>query len=128
MGKLYDVKLRVPAKHLTPLSQVIEPEGVLLSCEMYDPPPHTRDRNRNSIKQRTRMTGPKLVLHILSNGGDFSREQIRAKFIEQGFADTSHSPAISNCKKQKQITEVRPGWYRLTKFITSPALKIDAAH
>ena len=128
MGKLYDVKLRVPAKHLTPLSQVIEPEGVLLSCEMYDPPPQTRERNRNSIKQRTRMTGIDLVLKLLGDGRVWDRDAIRAKFIEQGFADTSHSPAISQCKKQKQITEVRPGWYRLTKFITPPMLKIDAAH
>ena len=112
MGRLYDVKLRVPAKHLTPLSQVIEPEGVLLSCEMYNPPPH--DRSRNSIKQRTRLTGIDLVLKLLGDGRVWDRDAIRAKFIEQGFADTSHSPAISQCKKQGKLTEVRPGAYRIT--------------
>ena len=115
MSKTYDVLVRVPASKLATIIETLDGEGELLSVTSTasTAPAKRKKHSVNAVRPAKGITGASLLVECTKDGKDTSYEHIVAKFVANGFAGNSASPAISNAIKSGKLTQVRKGVYRL---------------
>lgn len=113
MSKTYDVLVRVPASKLATIIETLDGEGELLSVQASTAGTKRKKHTVSAVRPTNGTTGANLLLECAKDGKDTSYEHIVAKFVANGFAGNSASPAISNAIKAGKLTQVRKGIYRL---------------
>jgi len=112
----YRVTFRVSQAHLGLIFGLLQNEKHV-SLENVVPvtnetPAATVHRGFKDGKRFKGISGHDLILEMTKGGYGVTRDQIKAAFIDKGFADSSHSAAISTAINAKLIVRDAQGLFR----------------
>jgi hypothetical protein len=117
---LFDVCIRIPAKLVGPLMQLVSPEGEVISFTQAHTPRRRHTRRRSPPAYATRDSGVKtplkgrdFLLHLLAGGHEWPVAKIRDAFVADGRAANSCTPQLSFLQRTGKIARVREGVYRI---------------
>jgi hypothetical protein len=128
---LFDMLIRVPARNVGPIIELVGTDGKVLEVKPTSEPPSSRRRARHygnghgrrgvpatataagEKLPRNAMRGLDLLLDIMAGGHEWTYDKLKAAFVQAGKAHNSMSPILSKRIADGSVVRVRDGVYRI---------------